>query len=101
MIKFTPRQKQIIDKLADALRKEAGDMTDTVAKGIVQLGLDDACHDLGIELNSVQDRDKAGKIAFNALLLDKIAIRLRRLYLPEERIGSITGKLQKVYEKIM
>ena len=101
MIKFTPRQKQIIDNLAGALQKEAGDMTDTVAKGIIQLGLDEACRELGIELSSVQERDKAGRLAFNNLLLDKIAIRLRRLYMPDERIEAIRGRLQKVYEKIM
>lgn len=93
---------KIIEQLGARIHAELGEKVPLMAaKGIVQLGLDAACHELGVELAAVQDFDKPGKLAFNDLLLKKIGERLKRLYIPDERVAEIRDLLEETYQQIM
>jgi hypothetical protein len=101
MVKMTPRQAAIIQKLGEVLQKEVGDISLPAAKGVVQFGLDDACRELGIELEAVQAYDAQGKLAFNARLIEKIGGRLARLQVSGARIERIKQALVVTYQRVM
>lgn len=102
MIKMTPRQMKIIERLGATIHAELGDAVPLMAaKGIVQLGLDAVCRDLGIELAAVQDYDKPAKLDFNRRLSEKIGERLKRLYIPDARIAEMKALLHQTYQQVM